>query len=136
MKIASGAACAISAAVTRYGASRLCRLVFGSSDMLTQASVTTQRAPATAASGSSVSSICAALRARPGDQLGRRAQRVGRGQAQREAEPRRRLDPAARDVVAVAAPGHHLPGDRAAMLLERQHVGHQLAGMATRRSGR
>ena len=50
---------AISVEVTRYGASRLCRLVFGSSDMLTQVSVTTQRAPATAAPGSSVSSTAA-----------------------------------------------------------------------------
>ena len=57
MNSASGAASAISLAVTRYGASKLCRLSFGSSAMLTQVSVTTQRASRTAASGSSVSSI-------------------------------------------------------------------------------
>jgi hypothetical protein len=65
----------------------LWRLVFGSSDMETQVSVTTQRAPATAFSGSSVSSIfppCA--RAHASNSVGGRS---ASGVASRSVKPKR-----------------------------------------------
>jgi hypothetical protein len=70
-----------------------------------------------------------ALGARPVDELRRRRELGRRRQPQREAEARGGLDEALRNVVAVAGPGDDLAGDRAAMLLESHHVGHDLAGM-------
>ena len=34
-----------------------------------------------------------------------------------------------RDIIAITCPGHHLPGNRAAMFLKGHDIGHQLAGM-------
>src|SRR5204863_217705 len=54
INMASGLAFAIKRSSTRYGASRLCRLILASTPIETQVSVTTQSAPATASSGSCV----------------------------------------------------------------------------------
>ena len=39
------------------------------------------------------------------------------------------MNPAGRDIVAVAAPGHDLAGDRPLLFLQGHHVGHDLAGV-------
>ena len=38
-------------------------------------------------------------------------------------------NPARRDIVEIAGPGDRASRDRSAMLLEREHIGHDLAGM-------
>ena len=64
---------------------------------------------------------------RPIDDRLRRRQCIGAGEAQREAEAGRGMDPADRDVVAVAAPRHHRIGDRPLLFLQGHDVGHDLA---------
>src|SRR6185312_280499 len=127
MNTASAAAFAISAFVTRYGASMLCRLSFGSSDIDTQVSVTTQRAPATAFSGSSVSSIRPPwARAQSTNSLGGRN---ASGVARRKVKPKRTAASIQLRATLLPSPRHDLAGDRAATLLERHDVGHQLTGV-------
>ena len=89
----------------------------------------TQRAPATAACGSPPISIRAPLRFRPVQHVRGRRQFGRRGEAEGEAETGRGLDPAAGDIVAVAAPGDDLPRNRAAQLFEGHDIGHDLTGM-------
>src|SRR6516164_1738085 len=67
------------------------------------------------------------LAARPIEEPLRRAEVLRTGEPKREAEANRRVNPAGRDVVAVAAPGHDLACDRTLLLLQRHHIGHDLA---------
>ena len=70
-----------------------------------------------------------AVRLRPGERFRRRAALRRAADGEIEIETRRGMDPARRDIVAVAAPGDALAGNGAALLLEGHHVRHQLAGV-------
>ena len=61
------------------------------------------------------------------DTLGVEGRRAGKGEV--EAELPCRMGEAGEDVVAVAAPGDLLARDRAAVFLEGENIGHDLAGM-------
>ena len=97
--------------------------------MDTQVSTTRQSASPTMASRSSLTTTSPPLAAAQSRISADGAQGVGAGEAQGEAEARRRVNPRDRHVVAVAGPGDHAPGDGPQVLLEGHDVGHQLAGM-------
>ena len=89
--------------------------------------MTTQSAPATASCGSVVRLTRPPSRRAQSSSARRRAELLGAGEPQRKAEADGGVNPARRDVVAVAAPGHDLAGDRPLLFLQGHHVGHDLA---------
>ena len=130
MKSASGRGRRHQPAFDLVGLEQVVAVASSSSPIETQQSVTTQSAPSTASKGSAVTSTRAPSARAQAEQL-RRAARARAGVATLSVKSKRSAAWTQRGehVVGVARPGDRAPGDRPAMLLEGQHVGHDLAGM-------